>query len=127
MSRGPGKIQRAIAALIEAEPGGAWPHEDLAERIYGTPLFTRAQKSAIGRAIAAMRLPGTWAVWRASFNNDRRFRLFDPCNLDSWRKKSQRTGILRTSSRAEAFSTGGKGPSAGPVGLPNHQEQPPRR
>ena len=75
MSKGPGKTQRALAALIEANPGGAWPFEDLAERIYGTALFTRAQKSAIGRALKTMRLPGTWAIWQASFNNDRRFWL----------------------------------------------------
>ena len=86
MSKGFGKIQRAIGALIRAEADGAWPYEDLAERIYGTTRFTRAQKNAIGRALAAMRLPGTWEVWQASFNNDRRFWLFDPCRLESWRK-----------------------------------------
>ena len=86
MSKGFGKIQRAIGALIRAEPDGAWPYEDLAERIYGTARFTRAQKNAIGRSLAAMRLPGTWEVWQASFNNDRRFWLFDPCRLESWRK-----------------------------------------
>ena len=86
MSKGFGKIQRAIGTLIRAEPDGAWPYEDLAERIYGTARFTRAQKNAIGRALAAMRLPGTWAVWQATFRNDRRFWLFDPCSIDSWRK-----------------------------------------
>ena len=48
MSKGPGKTQRAIAALIKAEPDGAWAYEHLAERIYGTARFTKAQKSAIG-------------------------------------------------------------------------------
>jgi hypothetical protein len=86
MSKGFGKIQRAIAVLIKAQPNGAWAYEHLAERIYGTALFTRSQKNAIGRALANMRLPGTWGVWQASFNNDRRFWLFDPCNLESWRK-----------------------------------------
>ena len=86
MSKGFGKIQRTIAALINAQPDGAWAYEHLAERIYGTTLFTRAQKNAIGRALAHMRLPGTWAVWQASFNDDRRSWLFDPCNLESWRK-----------------------------------------
>jgi hypothetical protein len=33
-----------------------------------------------------MRLPGTWGVWQASFNNDRRFWLFDPYRLEAWRK-----------------------------------------
>jgi hypothetical protein len=86
MSKGFGKVQRMIAALIRAEPDGAWAYEHLTERIYGTTHFTRAQKNAIGRALAAMRLPGTWAVYQASFTNDRRFWLFDPCNLESWRK-----------------------------------------
>jgi hypothetical protein len=86
MSKGHGKTQRAIANLIKTEPDGAWAYEHLAERIYRTALFTRAQKNAIGRALANMRLPGTWEVWQASFQNDRRFWLFDPCNLESWRK-----------------------------------------
>ena len=86
MSKGCGKVQRAIANLIRTDPDGAWAYEHLAERIYGTALFNRAQKNAIGRALARMRLPGTWTVSQASFQNDRRFWLFDPCNLDSWRK-----------------------------------------
>jgi hypothetical protein len=86
MSKGPGKTQRAIAALVAAEPDGAWPFEDLAKRIYGTARFTRAQKGAVGRALSRMHLPGTWTVLQASFQNDRRFWLYDPCNLESWRK-----------------------------------------
>jgi hypothetical protein len=86
MSKGFGKVQRSIAALIRAEPDGAWAYEHLIKRIYGTDRFARAQKNAIGRALAAMRLPGTWEVWQASFQNDRRLWLFDPCNLESWRK-----------------------------------------
>ena len=86
MSKGSGRVQRTIAALINTEPDGAWAYEHLAERIYGTAQFTRAQKNAIGRALARMRLPGTWAVRQASFTNDRRFWLFDPCRLEAWRK-----------------------------------------
>ena len=52
MSKGCGKVQRAIGTLIRAEPDGAWAYEHLAERIYGTAHFTRAQKNAIGRALA---------------------------------------------------------------------------
>ena len=86
MNKGFGKIQRSIAALIRAEPDGAWAYEHLTERIYGTDRFTRAQKNAVGRALAHMQLPGTWEVRQATFRNDRRFWLFDPCNLESWRK-----------------------------------------
>ena len=49
------------------------------------PLFTRAQKNAIDRALAHMQFPGTWVVQQASFQIDRRFWLFDPCNHESWR------------------------------------------
>ena len=78
MGKRSGKIQRAIAALIKAQPDGAWAYEHLAERIDGTTPFTDAQKNAIGRALANMRLPGTWVVQQASFNNDRRFWLLTP-------------------------------------------------
>ena len=44
MSKGFGKIQRAIAAMIKANPDGAWAYEHLAERIYETAPFTRAAK-----------------------------------------------------------------------------------
>ena len=112
MSKGFGKIQRTIAALIKAEPDGAWAYEHLAERIYGTAPFTRAQKNAIGRALAHMRLPGTWAVRQASFNNDRRFWLFDPCRLESWRK------VASTSATCDTFS---------PAGIFNWTEEAKRR
>ncbi|SRR5208283_761454 len=82
MSKGPGKLQREIAALIAAEPDGAWAYEDLAALIYGAAGWTRAQKSAIGRALAAMKLPGTWTIG----DSDRRRWLYDECNLASFRK-----------------------------------------
>jgi hypothetical protein len=84
MSKGPGKVQREIAALIEADPDGAWAYEELGRLTYG--WAGRPQKSAFGHALKTMRLPGTWTVMQASFRNDRRFWLFDPCRLESWRK-----------------------------------------
>ena len=95
MSKGPGKVQREIAALIEAEPDGAWSYEELARLIYGQdgrPLLfgsrLRARKVAVGRALSTMQLPGTWVVVQAVFFHDRRFWLYDPCRLESWRKIS---------------------------------------
>ena len=79
MSKGPGRVQKAILALIEAEPDGAWPYEELCARLYGGWGFTRSQKCAIGRALATIKLPGTWIVQQTVFTNDRRFWLFDPC------------------------------------------------
>ena len=114
MSKGFGKIQRSIAALIRAEPDGAWAYEHLTERIYGTALFTRAQKNAIGRALAHMRLPGTWTVMQASFNNDRRFWLFDPCSLEAGARSPARLRPSALRGPAALFSAGAKRRSAGP-------------
>ena len=89
MSKGFGKIQRAIAALINAQPDGAWAYEHLAERIYGTTLFTRAQKNAIGRALANACASPEQVMGRVASqpsSKDRRFWLFDPCRLEAWRK-----------------------------------------
>ena len=60
MSKGPGKVQRAILALVGAEPDGAWPFEELCRLIYPPPPLkpTRAQRVAVARAIKT--LPGTW-------------------------------------------------------------------
>jgi hypothetical protein len=95
MSKGPGTVQRGIATLIEAEPSGAWAYEELSALIYGTTV-TRAQRSAIGRALAAMQLPGTWRVRQATFVNDLRFWLFDPCRLEafSWFEEEKRRARL---------------------------------
>ena len=71
------------------------------------------EKNAIGCALAAMRLPGTWEVWQASFQNDRRFWLFDPCSPRELAQDRQRTGTPRTSSRAASFSNGWKRRGAG--------------
>ena len=114
MSKGFGKIQRAIAAMIKANPDGAWAYEHLAERIYGTAPFTRAQKNAIGRALANMRLPGTWVVQQASFNNDRRFWLFDPCRLEAWRKNRRPAQPPhKLSARRDVFQLDGRGEAPG--------------
>jgi hypothetical protein len=71
-----------IAALIEAEPDGAWSYDDLCAKIYkGAP--NPARLSAVGRALANMMLPGTWTCGQC---DDRRRWLYDECNLASVRK-----------------------------------------
>jgi hypothetical protein len=58
MSRGPGKIQRAIKAIIEAEPDRAFLLSELCERVY--PGINRVEKKhrvAVARAAARMPLP----------------------------------------------------------------------
>ena len=40
MSRGPGRIERAIAHILDSEADNAFTTEDLCERIYGTTTAT---------------------------------------------------------------------------------------
>ncbi len=84
MSKGPGRVQQAILAMIEAQPDGAWTFEDLCRLIYDDWKPTRAQLGAVGRAIRRMTLPGTWTIggtW-----GDRRSWLYDKRSLASARK-----------------------------------------
>jgi hypothetical protein len=56
MSRGPGRIQQEIAALIAANPDGAWTTAGLCQHVYGL-----AEKKLI-RALEHMELPPLWKV-----------------------------------------------------------------
>jgi hypothetical protein len=96
MSKGLGRVQRTILALIEAEPNGAWSFEELCGLIYPTSEWVRpkgagrvrrpkAQLVAVGRALARMTLPGTWTTGGSS--GDRRSWLYDKCSLVSERKR----------------------------------------
>jgi hypothetical protein len=84
MSRGPGKVQRAI--LAKCEDGQAWSLDFLCGRIYRTPgPASRLEKSAVGRAIARMTLPGTWVFGRVAGDGPGggQWWLYDPCNRAS--------------------------------------------
>ena len=98
MSKGPGRVQRAILALIEAEPHGAWTTADLCRLIYADdrPL-TKARRVAVLRDLH--KLPGTWEGRRMLSAQSGEYCLFDPCDNESyahkvyledrWRKRSQ--------------------------------------
>jgi hypothetical protein len=65
MSKGPGRVQRTIIALIEAEPDGAWTVEDLCRAAYPqTETVAKTRRQAVLRAWRTMpatrSLPGTW-------------------------------------------------------------------
>jgi hypothetical protein len=88
MSRGLGKTQRAILRLIaQAKPEDAWTFAEICERVYGDNIPTRAQLSAVKRALKRMHLPGTWRTGRA-WGRDRRWWLYDPRRLaaDPWHR-----------------------------------------
>ena len=67
MSRGPGRIERAIHDLMAAEPDGAWTPEDLAERIY-VGIVNRIEKKhrvSVQRAVRnVIRDDPDWDLWR---------------------------------------------------------------
>ena len=63
MSRGLGRIQQAIVAMIEAEPRSAWTTTQLCERIYGASV-ERWHRVAVARALNRMKLPPLWCLSR---------------------------------------------------------------
>ena len=65
MSRGPGRVQEAIVAIIEAEPQGAWTTTQLCERIYGTSI-EKSHRATVARALSGMQLPRLWCIRRTA-------------------------------------------------------------
>jgi hypothetical protein len=56
MSKGPGRIQRAIKGLFEAEPENAFTTTELCERVYGVKETYKSHRIAVIRA--AKKIPG---------------------------------------------------------------------
>jgi hypothetical protein len=80
MSRGLGKTQRTILALVAAHPDEAWNLTELCGLIYPSNMEpTRAQTNAVSRALR-MTLPGRWTF--GYFGGRGRW-LFDAGNLDA--------------------------------------------
>jgi hypothetical protein len=80
MSKGPGRVQRAILALIDADPDGAWTVEELCRRAY--PSINHIDKRHLVVALRALRkmtLPGTWDVLRLR-RQGQGYCLADPCS-----------------------------------------------
>jgi hypothetical protein len=75
MSKGPGRVQRVILALIQADPHGAWTTENLCVEAYpDSPSDQKKERVAVLRALKRMTLPGTWEVGVASLS----YCLYDP-------------------------------------------------
>lgn len=62
MSRGHGHVQRAVLAMIEAEPHGAWTIEDICRRAYRGVTVEKKHRVAVLRAVKRMKLPGDWGA-----------------------------------------------------------------
>ncbi len=67
MSRGPGKIERAIRQLMADKPTGAWNVEDLCERVYTD--INRVEKKHRVSVLRALRRvvqdDADWCLWRS--------------------------------------------------------------
>ncbi len=89
MSRGPGRIERAIHDLFDQHPEGAWTTEDLCRVIYPTANRTekkhrvavlRAMKKIAGKTDALCR---DWICWQAE-TTGRSLVLFNHANVKSY-------------------------------------------
>jgi hypothetical protein len=80
MSRGPGKIQRAIEAAFRAEPENALLLSELCERVY-RGVNRVEKKHRIAAARAARRIPWLDCWHRETLG--RELVIFDPCNVMS--------------------------------------------
>jgi hypothetical protein len=64
MSRGPGRIQQEIVALIAANEDGAWTTAQLCQLTYQGLPPEKKHRVAVLRALQYMELPPLWKVWR---------------------------------------------------------------
>jgi hypothetical protein len=103
MSRGYGRIQQAIVALIANEPDGAWTTAHLCQHIYGSTAKKKKRRNAVLRALRTMRLPSElgkicWTIREArnayclvndcSTESTLRHRYLDcdvSCGFDRWK------------------------------------------
>ena len=74
MSRGLGRIQQAIRALIESNQDGAWSMPQLCKLVYPDCTIEKQHRVAIGRALNKMTLPDGWA-WKRTGGLDLRARV----------------------------------------------------
>ena len=69
MSRGPGRIERAVRQLMTDEPGGAWTVEDIAEKVYPVTRTTGVEKKHRVSVVRALKRitenDVDWVLWRS--------------------------------------------------------------
>jgi hypothetical protein len=76
MSKGPGRIQKTILALIRSREKTAWDLETICRATYpGCVTPTRSQRDAVSRTLKRLALPGTWRTGR--IRPDKRWWLYD--------------------------------------------------
>ncbi len=83
MSRGPGRIQRTIRALIASDEHGAWLVSDICKHVY--PEFDGVEKKhqvAVNRALTSMVLPEFWEAQYSGARGNMRV-LYNTCDPES--------------------------------------------
>jgi hypothetical protein len=107
MSRGPGRIQRAIEAVFQAEPDNALLLSELCERVYsGVNRIEKKHRIAVARA--ARTIPRLECWHRETLG--RELVIFDPCNLMSYamaRLKADSLGSYERNNDPRGGRTGG--------------------
>ena len=102
MSRGPGKIERAIAALLDGSPDMAVTAEELAERVYGTAAVEHKHIVSVLRALRRLgqRRPDIDKTW----GRDRK-RLHEKGGRTVWfnRRNVQSYGLMMLKTRYCAY------------------------
>jgi hypothetical protein len=81
MSRGLGRIQRAILALIDTDVDGARITADICQHVYGA--VEKRHRVAVGRAMRTITLPGLWKVW----DHDKERCLYNAGSVESTLRK----------------------------------------
>lgn len=83
MSRGAGKVQRAIMGLLEAHPDGAWRVEDICREVYGADAVTKSHRVAVVRSMRDMQLPEGWRLQKRGVAMGEHLVLFNAGNKAS--------------------------------------------
>jgi hypothetical protein len=78
MSKGPGRIMRAINAAIAAEPKRRFTYEELAAQAYGGEPITRPRLIAVRRAVKSLVADKRVSLGVDPRNWLRTVRAFDP-------------------------------------------------
>jgi hypothetical protein len=126
MSRGPGRIQRAILALIESDAHGAWLVSDICKREYAeTGRVEKKHQVAVNRALSNMALPEPWEVRYSGSRGNMRV-LYNTRDAES---RARAEWLTRHDSGWEEFIERRKNAEPKPEDEPSVPERtmPPRR
>lgn len=92
MSRGPGRIERAIEAVLDAEPDNAFTTDDLCNRVYGNRLIEKKHRVAVIRAATSVAKGRSNLNWWRSETLGGKFVFFTADNVMSYAMARLKSG-----------------------------------